>query len=89
MAQYKVFWKASTREVKVMADAASTPSGFVLAGTFNHDDDAADGLHYHGNHAVYHHVRGVLYRYAPSDIGLQNMQTVSITFDGVTIAPPT
>jgi hypothetical protein len=86
MALYKVGWKAATREATVFANTTAYPTGFVDAGTFNHDDDANDALHFHGNHAVWHHVRNALHK----TFGVQNMQNVSIKFDnGVVIAPPT
>lgn len=91
MAQYKVAWNGTTREARVLPAATATPDGFVSAGTFYHDADggadteANDALDFRDSHAVYHHVRDLLYKLVPS---VQNMQTVKITVAGATIVPP-
>jgi hypothetical protein len=79
MSTYKVHWKASTREVRVLPTATATPGGFTNLGTFDHikNDgtvDAQDELGWSNNHAFYHHVRDKLY-----GIGVQDMQSVNIT----------
>lgn len=91
MVQYKVAYNATTKEARVLPAATATPGGFVSAGTFYHDADggadteANDALDFRDSHAVYHHVRDLLYKLNPS---VQNMQLVSITLGGTTIAPP-
>ncbi len=79
MATYKVHWKASTREVRVLHAAEATPGGFTALGTFDHNDDADDELGVDGaagtdNHVFYHHVQDLLY----TEAGVENMQSLTI-----------
>ncbi len=79
MATYKVHWKASTREVRVLKGAAATPGGYTALGTFDHGDDADDELGNDltsgtENHVFYHHVRELLY----TEAGVEDMQSLTI-----------
>jgi len=74
MATYKVAWKASTKQVKVLRNADALGSGFSSIGTFDHDDDADDILgNPDDNHTIYHHVQERLYHQ-----NVYDMQSVEI-----------
>lgn len=78
MPTYQVAWKASTKEAKVQNDGDAPGAGFTDIGSFDHFDDVDDELGDDGavlteNHAIYHHVRDLLYA-----AGEQNMQAITI-----------
>lgn len=85
MATYKVHWKASTREARVLKTADATPAGFTALGTFDHNDDPDDELGNDltagtENHVYFHHVQDLLFRIA----GEQDMQSVNLVVPRLT-----
>jgi uncharacterized protein YjdB len=78
--QYKVFWKASTREVQVAAAAAATPGGFTLIGTFDHPDLTDAISRNMGSHVIYQHVQEKLYAQKVED-----MQGIKISWPGLVV----
>lgn len=84
MATYKVHWKASTGEARVLPTADATPATFTAIGTFDHTvpggaSDEDDELGPDVNHVFYHHVRDLLYKQ-----GVQDMQRVNVVIPRVT-----
>lgn len=78
MSTFQVVWNPTTRVAKVQNDGDTPGAGFTDIGSFDHFDDPDDELGDDGapvseNHALYHHVRDLLYAE-----GEQNMQTVTI-----------
>jgi uncharacterized protein YjdB len=88
MATYKVAWKASTKEAKVLLNAAALGTGFSSIGTFDHDDDADDilGASHDENHAIYHHVQERLYH---QDVYDMQSVTIYIPVGTITSLPAT
>lgn len=93
MTTYKVLWNVTTRKARIAASAAAVPTGWVSAGTFDHDSEpepsgTREKYKYDVNHVLYHHVRDVLY-----GIGVLDMQRVEIkthvAVSTVTVAPAT
>lgn len=76
MADYKIYHKAATKQVRIQLAATAAPAGFTDLGTIAHDngdDDVDDVLGIGENHILYHHVRDKLYT-----IGVENMQDLEI-----------
>lgn len=91
MASYKIWWKASTKEVKVLREGETAPAGFVDIKTVTHDGETDPISEYGDGHVIYHHVRDALF-----EEGITNMQSISIVaFDqiinvtAISVAPPT
>lgn len=91
MASYKIWWKASTKEVKVLREGEITPVGYTNIKTIVHNGEADPIGEYPDSHLIYHHVRDALY-----EEGVTNMQSVSIVaFDeiinvsAISVAPAT
>lgn len=73
MASYKIWWKASTKEVKVQRATDTAPAGFVDIKTVTHDGETDPISEYGDSHIIYHHVRDALF-----EEGITNMQSISI-----------
>lgn len=78
MTTFQVAWNPTTRIAKVQNSGDALGSGFSNIGTFDHFDDADDELGNQPgtgteNHALFHHVRDLLYAE-----GVEDMQRVSI-----------
>lgn len=91
MASFKIWWKASTKEVKVQRDADTAPAGFVDIKTVTHDGVTDPIGEYVDSHVIYHHVQDALYAQ-----GITNMQSITIVaFDqiinvtAISVDPPT
>jgi uncharacterized protein YjdB len=73
---YKIVWKATTKEIQVLDDAAATPGGFTAIGTFSHPDtNDAVGKGY--GHPLVQHVQDALY-----SVDVLSLQGVGITWPG-------
>ena len=73
MASFKIYWKAATKQVKVIRNGDTAPGGYTLIKTVDHSAGEGD--------VIYHHVRDALYDLTPS---VQNMQEIDIvSFDEV------
>lgn len=59
---YKVCVKASTKQIALVQNATTTPTGYVVAGTFVHDAAAEDAYGSPDSHVVWHEIRDVLYK---------------------------
>jgi len=84
MSAFKVVYKASTKNVKVIPSATAIPSGYTDAGTFNHIADAADKHGADVNHTIIHHINSRLY-----SIGVLTTQnlTIDVPVDSMTLTP--
>lgn len=61
MAEIKLAYNKNTKTAYLVTDGANTPTGSVLVGSFEHDT-TNDPLGYPLGHAIYQHVRNVLYQ---------------------------
>ena len=91
MASFKIWWKASTQEVKVLREGGTAPAGYTDIKTVVHDGGTDPIGGYPDSHVIYHHVRDALF-----DEGVTNMQMVTIVaFDeiinvsAISVAPAT
>lgn len=79
MSRHQIAWNGATKTATIQAFGAALPANTTNAGNFYHDDVHGDGdkqgdqVGHHGTHAMYHHVRDVLYKN-----GVLDMQAVKI-----------
>lgn len=86
MADFKLVYNGNTKVARILASGGATPTGFVDAGTFKHEgNDDPLGVPVGHNHAVFQHVRNLLYKLNPS---VQNMQATKIEAPGITFSKP-
>lgn len=90
MATYTVYWKASTKEVLVLAaEDEGNPAFEVSIGEFEHEGEL-DGLGSTENHAIWHHVRNALYAHyfaVGTDNPVPDMTLVRISINSVKYPP--
>lgn len=89
MASYKIYWKASTKQVKVLRATDTAPGGFTNIKTFTHgsEGDTLGG----DSHVLYHHVRDALYAQGQLDMSIIDIMVFDtiINVSGVSMTPAT
>lgn len=56
-----IYWKLSTRTIRVIEAGVTVPVGFTSLGAINHPDESLDENGVSENHTIWHHIRDKLY----------------------------
>jgi uncharacterized protein YjdB len=90
MASFKIYWKAATKQVKVVRNGDAAPGGYTFLNTFAHDN-ANDAVGATGSHVMYHHIRDELYKIGQLDMSIIDIADIDsiINVTAISIAPAT
>lgn len=90
MASFKIYWKAATKQVKVVRNGDAAPGGYSLLNTLVHDG-AGDTMGPASSHTMWHHIRDEMFKIGQLDMSIIDIADIDsiINVTAISIAPAT